>query len=215
MKLTSKIRFCVAALAACVSLNATASTAATVTYGNIAIDTADNFMTDINTGRRYARSVAAGETYAATLAAIGTGGAFEGWSIADADAADSFIAALLGSATSPCDGSVAYGTTCGTVSGAFSLSDLGPAYSTGVGYFGYLASSNVSQDSGLIEIGASGSVRDYEDWWVLTGVDSYTNIGYLVYSDDALDAVPVPASLPLILAGMAGLGILGRRKNSN
>ena len=68
-----------------------AAQGATVTYGNLTSNDATDFITDTVTGRQYTRFDAFNLSYADTLTAVGPGGAYDGWSIADSMISDQFI----------------------------------------------------------------------------------------------------------------------------
>ena len=185
--------------------------ATVITHGNLTTDDSTNYITDTLTGRQYTRADAFDLTYAQTLAAVGVGGAFEGWSIATGVEADDFISAALGVSSSPCAGAASYGTHCGNVSG-WNDGDFGASYVSSYDYFAYQTTSGGSPIS-LIEFYAgSTSIRDYESWSSESSLDYYSGnyaINLLLFNDNVV--VSEPGTFVLFGLGLIGLGI-SRRK---
>lgn len=189
-------------------MNAGDLQAATVTHGFLSSDDTSGIIVDSANKREYTRLDAFNLTFAQTQAAIGSGGAYEGWSIMTSDIMDQFTAALLGVANTACDGAVGYGQFCGTVAGWVD-GQLGASYS---GFFDYVAflNTNGGNPIGLLQINSAGVVNEYENWSIANTLDSYPTINLMLYRD--ISEVPVPAALPLLAAGLGAMGLVGRRK---
>ncbi len=204
MKLTTKM---IAGLALIASplCNATV-----ITHGNLTTDDATQVITDTTTGRMYTRFDAFNKTYADTLTSLLSGNTYDGWSAVTSSIADEFIATVLGLGSTPCDGNVAYGTACGTISG-WSDGNFGSSYDSFYDYFGYLGAA--SSPIGLVEFNSNGLVEDYEDWSTVASLDSYPTINLLLYKQgNFVSDVPEPSIIALFGAGLMGLGFVGRFK---
>ena len=199
-------------LALSASVNAT-----TYTYGNLTSDDTTNFIADTVTGREYLRFDTLNMSYADTVAAIGTGGLYDGWSIANSDIADDFYSAILGGGSTPCSGATQYGTLCGSLTGWVD-GVFGASYYDYNDYFYYLSTNttpdfSTQQDVGLAHI-YSGGIIDNDDWGSFSNSDYY-NIDFLLYNDDGLSApstVPVPAAAWLFGSALLGFFGFSRRK---
>jgi hypothetical protein len=195
------------------ALQTGAGQASVVNHGFLSSDDATSVIVDSANNRQYTRLNAFDLSVAQTEAAIGVGGAYEGWSVVTSAIMDQFIAAALGLASTACDGAVAYGQTCGTITG-WADGHFGAGFESTYDYIGYY-NTNVGNPIGLLEIRASGQVKEYESWSDAGGIDYYSAangypINLMLYKDIA--AVPVPAAGLMLMAGLGGLGALRRRK---
>jgi hypothetical protein len=184
------------------------SYATMITHGNLETDDSTNYITNTVTGRQYTRFDTFDMTVAQTEAAIESGGAYEGWSIATWVVADDFISSALGVASTPCTGNVAAGTVCGDISG-WNDADFGASYTTTQDYFAYM-SAEVSAPISLVRFTADGVVWDYEPWTNGHTLDDYTGssaINLLLYKD-----VPAPHILGLLGIGLLGVGAVKKRR---
>jgi hypothetical protein len=205
---------------ALLGLSVSSAHAAIVTYGNLTSDDATDFITDTVTGRQYSRFDTFNLSYADTVAAVGSGGAYEGWSIADSVISDQFIEGLFGGAT-PCSGAQQGGTICGTLAG-WSDGDLGSSYNDSIDYYAFISTLDTPGKQelpfGILEIYTSGSVKDYDDWGDISNLDQFAPGGsspnaldLLIYKD--VSAVPVPAAVWLFGTALIGLVGFGKRKS--
>ena len=205
--LTTSMKLVIKSTALVVLLACQNSYATIITHGNLETDDTTNYITDTVTGRQYTRFDAFDLTVADTLAAIGAGGDYEGWSIATWDVADDFISSALGVASTPCSGNVAAGTVCGDISG-WNDADFGASHTTTQDYFAYV-SAEVSAPISLVRLTADGIVWDYEPWTSTANLDDYTGsfaINLLLYKD-AIAAVSAPMTLVLMSTGLFGVGV--------
>jgi hypothetical protein len=195
------------------ALYAAMTSAHALVIGNLQTNDLNNTIIDTVTGREYYQFDEFNLTYAQTLAAVSSGGIYDGWSIATYDVADAFINAMLG-ATTPCTGEVAYGTKCGTVTG-WADGAFGASFTPSLDEFAYLTGPSPAngQSTHPISLGSiypDGSVFDFESAYTTADLDyygqtsSYT-INLLIYRDAS---VPEPGMLSLIGLGFAGMGIL-------
>lgn len=201
------------------AIQASEGHAATVTHGNLTSDDTTNIIEDTSNNRRYTRLDAFDLTVAQTEAAIASGGAYEGWSIATSTVADEFIAALLGVASTPCNGGSS-ATVCGAVAG-WTDGDFGESY---VNYLDYFAYYNTEGGSpiGLVEIRdySVNQIRDFSSWSTGSYLNAFGGGGYysqnpinlMLYQD--VTAVPVPAAGLLLLTGLGGMGLMRRRRKA-
>lgn len=200
--------------AAAMSFQAIEATAAVVTHGFLSSDDTTNVIVDSNTNRHYTRLDAFNWTVADTEAALGSGGAFEGWSVATSNIMDEFIAAALGVSSTSCDGDAAFGTRCGTIAG-WQDADFGASYYPSYDYIGFYNTYGGSP-IGLVEIRHNCQVRDYDGWAGTGSLDAY-NINLMLYqevSEETISPVPVPASLPLLAAGFGIFGLMRRKRKA-
>ena len=194
---------------------ASSVSAAIVTYGTLTTDDTTNFITDTTTDRMYTRFDSFDFTFTETLAAIASGGTFDGWSIATSSIADDFYSAALGG-TSTCTGNVTYAATCGTIAGWVD-GGFGASYLTSSDYFAYLNDGSVRlKEIGLGRIANNGVIYDYEYWNSIPNLDTYTldrtiSINILLYKD-AATTVPEAATLFLFAFGLLGIFGKARRK---
>ena len=200
------------------------ASAVTVSFGNLTSNDSTNFITDTVTGREYLRFDAFNLSYADTVAAVGAGGIYEGYSIATSGIADDFYAAILGVDTTACTGATNYNTVCGGITG-WSDGNLGSSYASSVDYFWYLSTYDTPGRLEEYALGAgaihNGFISDLDDWGDEAFADSYGITGYTQYPINALlykDDVTVPSTVPVPAAawlfGSALLGFFGfsRRK---
>ena len=199
----------------------TAANAAVITHGNLTTDDTTDYITDTSSGRTYKRFDTFDLTYADTLAAVGTGGQYEGWSIATSTIADDFYGAALSMATTPCTGAASYGTYCGTITG-WSDGNFGSSIDLFEDDFWYLSTYTTPGRSenilGLGSITGGGYVYVYDDWAGPSVADSFfagtgsVPLNALLYKDASV--VPVPAAVWLFGSGLIGLIGLARRKKA-
>jgi hypothetical protein len=176
------------ALLACQNSNATV-------VGNLVTDDTDDTIFDSSLNREYTQFDAFDYTVAQTIAEIGVGGTYEGWSIADASVADDFN-------TAACAG------TCGTITG-WTDGLFGESLSTTQDYYGYIESGTADLIS-LVGIRDTGVVSDYGSWSTATALDSYfgdNSINLLLYRDVTAIFRDVTAPNILVLLGMGLLGV--------
>lgn len=215
-------RFWIAATAAL--LFAGTADAAVVSYG--ALSSNDDGSTEVisdslNNVEWLRWDVLAGLDYAGTLAAISAGGAYEGWKIAGNVEAQAFTNALMDGQYHACSasGPVDY---CAHVA-PYNLDPLlGVNFASWANAAFFLSDNGTGREAGLLwaydETHSSGLIRKQNEWNSLSVTDLYSDGGqysaapitWLLYRD--LATVPVPASLPLLMAGLGGLAALSRRK---
>ncbi len=184
--------------------------AAIITHGFLTTDDSTNFITDTNTGRMYSRLGQPALQYSALLAELGTGGSWEGWSVATSDISDAFISAAYGLFNTRCTGPVARGTLCQDAffkvgNGAWTPGDFG------IGTVWYYLSTQDTPDRdefefGAASIGSLGTIRDSDDFANVDTTDGWVGFGhanYLLYKE--AQAVPSPSSLLLLLLGIAAM----------
>ena len=81
-------------IASLLATSSVAVNAEVITYGSLSSDANYSVIADTEMGREYLRFDTFDLTYAETVAAIGVGGIYEGWAIADLDVANQFVDAL-------------------------------------------------------------------------------------------------------------------------
>ena len=178
-----------------------------ITHGDLTSDDTTDIIYNTVTGVEYLRFDTFQLSYADTVAAVGNGGAYEGWSIADSLASDAFLSGLLGG-NSLCDGAVDYGTVCGTVVD-WSDGDFGQSGNPGWDYYSFISTlstpDRTAQHIGLFSIRDNGVVYDYDDWTNSTSGTS-NGINLLLFrSTIAPNAVPEPSTLAIFALGIIGL----------
>jgi hypothetical protein len=180
-----------------------------ITHGYLTTDDTTNFITDTETGRRYTRFDAFSLTASQTIAAIGLGGAFEGWSIATSAIADDFYAAVLGIEASVCEGVVTHGSNCGEISG-WVEGDFGVSFQTGYDIFAFI-NTDTSVPVGNGQIDSRGAIKDYASNMSIERLDNDPTRNYLLYIDAK---VPEPSTLAIFALGMIGLASRRLKKQS-
>ena len=201
---------------ALLGLSVSSVNASIVTYGNLTSDGATDFITDTVTGRQYKRFDTFNLSYTATVAAVGSGGVYEGWSIANSIISDQFIEGLFGGAT-PCSGAIPVHTQCGQLAG-WSDGDLGLSRNGNYDNWAYISSldtpGRIEMHIGVGQIDWQGTVRDIDDWLTIGDLDAWTDpspINLLLYKD--ISPVPVPAAVWLFGTALIGLIGFGKRKS--
>jgi hypothetical protein len=188
-------------LSACCFLNI-ANAGIITTHGYLTSDADTDFVTDTNSGRLYTRFDAFNLSYADTLTAIGSGGAYDGWSIASSYEADDWYAAAFGLAATPCTGIASFEQECGTLSGWVDGAFGASRYSY-VDLFAFINTDGGWQQIGLGEIRDNGEVRDLSKWSDVASLDKYAAINLLLFKEST--SVPEPSTLAFFALGMIGL----------
>lgn len=196
--------------------------AAPISYGALSSndDGSTEIITDSLNNLQWLRwDVLADLNYTQTLAAIGSGGAYEGWQIAHNSQAQMFIDALFSPASPSCNTSSGGSQLCGNItSGLAPL--FGDNYDAGFDFAFFLNDASTIYTVGILEHNNSnGGINEYENWgtiansdkWSQTGVFSERPITWLLYRDPAL--VPVPAAAWLFLSALGGLVLIKSKKS--
>ena len=188
--------------------------AATFTQGDLTYDDLTGIIS--GNGKEYlGLDVGASWTYAQALAATSIGGAYESFSIANTADADQLIGATFGSNPDICSTSNSYSAlNCGSTSGWFDGKFGDNGGQTTNDYFFFLANPDRLNDVGLVTLEYDGTVLQNESWGSIPVADEdsarWLNSPWLMVRDVAI--VPLPSSLPLMLAGLAVFGWVGRRR---
>jgi len=187
---------------------------ALITHGDLTSDDTTDIIINTVTGVEYLRLDTFQMTYAETLAAVASGGIYDGWAVADSIASDAFINGLLGG-TSACDGAVAFFTTCGIVTGWVD-GDFGLAYDNMGDLYAYISTLTTpgitAQEVGVGWLYGDGILYDTDDIMRYTDADSHSSINFLLYRDNLM--VTEPSSLAVFALGMIGLSIRRFKKQS-
>ncbi len=171
-------------------------------------------VTDTVTGRQYlGLDVLVGLSYQQTVGVISSGGAWEGWSIANTKVADEFIDALLGGSNAcSYNGTFDSRTLCGA-SAQWTDGLLGDNFIGSQDLFTFLADEySLPGYAGLGQLYESYGVFQQEAWIEInaTQIPAPPHYSWLVYRNNA--PVPEPSILALMFTGILGLGIARRKR---
>lgn len=211
------------ALALCGCVLAGPALAAPISYG--ALSSNDDGSTEVikdslNNLEWLRWDILADLGYVETLAAIGSGGAYEGWKIADNQKAQDFTDAALFGQSNAC-------TTSGNADCAFNLAVdfdalVGDNNLSAFTSAWFLSDNGVGEEVGFIDWYLQSSalgdefLRKWNEGGSKPGSDAHSinggrpSITWLLYRE--VPQVPVPAALPLMLAGLGAFAALSRRK---
>lgn len=204
-----------------------AANSAVVSYGALSSndDGSTETISDSLNNLEWLRwDVLADLNYAQTLTAIGTGGEYEGWLIAGIDKAQAFTDALLDTQTNSCTTSQTGSTECADGLTVDYVALLGNNFSSEANLAWFLSDNGTDEEIGFIRTGyfntTPGNQLIYKinEWGMISTSNLYSSSGsasdtpvtWLLYRD--VTPVPIPASLPLLAAGLGGLGYMARRK---
>lgn len=204
----------IAALTVCLMWSAITH-ATPITIGNLSSDDdgSTNVITDTLNMREWLRTDVIDElTYAQTIAATGSGGAYDGWQIANQDDAQIFVDALLG--TNSCTTSQSAQTLCGSLSigqDLIGLTDYSHFGGTTQSLAWFLSDNGVGAEVGNLYFDAFTSSVDrvlkYNEWGSINSSDAFSTVGgsdsagWLIYRDTT--PVPAPGSIFFFALSMA------------
>jgi hypothetical protein len=192
-----------------------------ITHGNLQTDTEGSIIADIVEGREYMRFDEFDLTYQQTVDAVGVGGIYEDWFLADKFNMNDFFFALFESDVC----SVEAGE-CRNLPG-WNAGDFGATYglNTGYTYISFLSGGSIpDKELGLFLINENNDSAKENDWSSPQSLDSFSGINLVLYREapqhigginanaGATASVPLPATSLLFGLSVLGFG-LSRRKS--
>jgi hypothetical protein len=209
---------------AAVAICASASAFADVTVGYLSRATGNDYVTDALNNRQWLGfDVTKGLTYAQTLAAIGSGGQWEGYHIARNVDAAMFGTAIANGAACPSSGTPTCLSGSQDAENVVGESDVNYriAFGSSVDFDDawFLSDNGVGEDVGVIivftdDVSTNDFLEIAHESTTFAEADSYGSntaspVGWLLYRGLA---VPEPGSLALVGMALLGLVTVGRRR---
>lgn len=222
------MKYCAAIFSVCAALFAEMSQAAPISFGALSSnsDGSTEVIQDSLNNRDWLRlDVLAGLTYAETIAATSAGGAYEDFTIAGIDDAQALVEALLQGITIFCTPTATVAQTCANNLDIDLRNLLGNNHSFNNSFAWFLSDNGIGEEVGQLQFVLTSRVEKRNERSSIEFADSFSSSGplaslpitWLVYRDP-VQVIPVPATLPLVLAGFgafAGLAYQKRKKSQN